>query len=132
MHFTPFYISWVTIVPSGLMKFQEWMVLHFTFDNVISFHAPLSTDWVSKTFQKWMLLHFAFYTLLHPMGPNYSFKLSKDSRVNGFKFYIWHCAIFSRVVINWLGKFELSEMDDFTFCLLHLATSHGSHIFHRD
>ena len=64
------------------------MVLHFTFDTVLSFHALLSTDWLSLNFQKWMLLHFAFYTLIHPMGHNYFIGFNEDSRENGFTFYI--------------------------------------------
>ena len=107
------------------------IVLHFTFYIVLSVHALLSTDWVSLNFQKWMLLHFAFYTLLHPMGHNYSIGFNEDSRVNDFKFYILHRAICSCVFINWLGKLELLEMDAFTFCVLHLATSHGSQLLYR-
>ena len=65
------------------------MDLHLTFDTVLSFHALLSTDWVSFNFQKWMLSHFAFYTLIHPMGPNYFIGFNEDSRQNGFTFYIY-------------------------------------------
>ena len=91
----------------------------------------LLTDWVSLNFYKSMLLNFSFYTLLYPMGHNCSIGTHEDSRVNGFTFYILHCAIFSWVVINWLGKFEHLEMYSFIFCLLYLATSHGSQLLHR-
>ena len=68
-----------------------------------------------------MLLHFAFYTLLRLMCHKFSIQFIEDSRVKDFTFYILLCAIFSCVVINWLDKFKLTEMDAFTFCLLHFA-----------
>ena len=94
------------IVPSGLMKTQEWMVLEFTFYIVLYFHALLSTDWVSFNFHKLKLLHFAFYTLLQPMCHNCSIRFIEDSSVNDFTFYISHHAI-------------------------HLAAFHGSQLFHK-
>ena len=72
----------------GLMKTQEWMVLDFTFYILQSFHALLSTDWVSLNYHKWKLLHFAFYTLLQPMCRNCSICFIEDLSVNDFTFHI--------------------------------------------
>ena len=59
------------------------------------------------------------------MCHKYSIQFIEDSRVNDFTFYILHHAIFSWIIINWLGQFKLSEMDVFYICLLHHATSLG-------
>ena len=98
-------------------------ILHFTpcYGRCVT-NVPSS---LLKT-QELMILHFTFYFVIYFL----LLLIKEDSILNGFTFYIWHRAILSCVVINWLVKFELSKMDAFTFCLLHLNTSHGLQLFH--